>query len=113
MTKAHYSLQKAIKQAKFQYSQNLESDFKSNNTRSVWNRLKSVTNDKQKLSSATTSVQKATPGRLNDFYSRFDKNNNTVNNNNPANNNRKQATNQRSLPPSFTIKESDVLSLLR
>ena len=73
MKKCHYDLQKAIKRAKLQYAKKLENKFNENNTRSVWEGLQSITNYKQKSANNSSSDNAATPDSLNEFYSRFDK----------------------------------------
>ena len=68
----------------------------------MWSGLQSVTNYKQKtVSSCCDSL--ATPDSLNDFYSRFDKDNNSV----------ITPTQDCPLPPPFVIEEHEVHSLLR
>ena len=71
--KCHYDLQRSIKCAKRQYAKKLEDKFNHNNTKSMWEGLQSITNYKQKSSSNSSSNVVVTPDSLNDFYSRFDR----------------------------------------
>ena len=66
-----YSLRKAIKQAKRQYRDEVESQFNGSDT--MWQGLQTITNYKQKTSHvADTDV--LLPDKLNTFFARFEDN---------------------------------------
>ena len=68
-----YSPRKAIKKAKCQYRDNVESQFNSSDTRRMWQGLQTITDYKNKTSHVTDNV--SLPNKLNTF-ARFE--NNTV-----------------------------------
>uniref|UniRef100_A0A8K9USR6 Reverse transcriptase domain-containing protein n=1 Tax=Oncorhynchus mykiss TaxID=8022 RepID=A0A8K9USR6_ONCMY len=68
-----YSLRKAIKQAKRQYRDKVESQFNGSDTRGMWQGLQSIT-DYRKKSSPVTDQDVLLPGRLNYFFARFEDN---------------------------------------
>ena len=69
-----YSLHKAIKQAKRQYRDEVESQFNSPDTRRMWQELQTITDYKRKTSHiAETDV--LLPDRLNTFFAHFKDNN--------------------------------------
>jgi hypothetical protein len=66
-----YSLRKAIKQAKHQYRDQVESQFNGSDTRCIWQGLKSITDYKKK----TTPVMDTAillPDKLNNFFACFE-----------------------------------------
>ena len=68
-----FSLRKAIKQAKCQYRDKVESQFNGSDTRGMWQGLQSITEYKKKTS-AVTDQDVVLPGRLNNFFARFEDN---------------------------------------
>uniref|UniRef100_A0A8C7KLB1 Alkylated DNA repair protein AlkB homologue 8 N-terminal domain-containing protein n=1 Tax=Oncorhynchus kisutch TaxID=8019 RepID=A0A8C7KLB1_ONCKI len=68
-----YSLRKAIKQAKRQYRDKVESQFNGPDTRGMWQGLQSIM-DYRKKSSPVTDQDVLLPGRLNNFFARFEDN---------------------------------------
>jgi hypothetical protein len=68
-----YSLRKAIKQAKRQYRDKVESQFNGSDTRGMWQGLQSIT-DYKKKPSPVTDQDVLLPGRLNNFFARFEDN---------------------------------------
>ncbi|XP_052334968.1 uncharacterized protein LOC127911710 [Oncorhynchus keta] len=68
-----YSLRKAIKQAKRQYRDKVESQYNGSDTRGMWQGLQSITDFKKK-SSPVTDQDVLLPGRLNNFFARFEDN---------------------------------------
>ena len=68
-----YSLRKAIKQAKRQYRDKVESQFNVSDTRGMCQGLQSIT-DYKKKSSPVTDQDVLLPGRLNNFFARFEDN---------------------------------------
>jgi hypothetical protein len=74
--RAKYDLEKAIRKAKWEYRQKLESQFQSNNTRDVWQGMQTITNYKKKAPPVDVS-DKDLPDKLNEFYARFDRQNTT------------------------------------
>ena len=68
-----YSLRKAIKQAKRQYRDKVESQLNGSDTRGMWQGLQSITDYKKKTSPvADTDV--LLPDKLNHFFARFEDN---------------------------------------
>ncbi|KAM9414192.1 uncharacterized protein ACWYII_025639 isoform 1-T1 [Salvelinus alpinus] len=72
-TQCSYSLRKAIKQAKSQYRDKIESQFNSSDTRGMWQGLQSIT-DYKKKSSPVADQDVLLPDRLNTFFARFEDN---------------------------------------
>jgi hypothetical protein len=68
-----YSLRKAIKQAKHQYRDKVESQFNGSDTRGIWQGLQSIT-DYKKKTSPVTDQDVLLPDRLNNFFARFEDN---------------------------------------
>ncbi|CDQ89576.1 unnamed protein product [Oncorhynchus mykiss] len=68
-----YSLRKSIKQAKRQYRDKVESQFNGSDTRGMWQGLQSIT-DYKKKTSPVTDQDALLPGRLNNFFARFEDN---------------------------------------
>jgi hypothetical protein len=77
-----YSLRKAIKQAKCQYSNKADSQFNGSDTRSMWQGLQEIT-DYKKKTSHVTETDVTLPDKLNNFFARFE--DNTVPQSRPAN----------------------------
>jgi hypothetical protein len=103
--RAKYDLEKAIRKAKWEYRQKLESQFQSNNTRDVWQGMQTITNYKKKAPPVDVS-DKDLPDKLNEFYARFDRQNTTpvtVQPPDPAS----------PLPPPFVVEESAVRALFQ
>ncbi|KAI3368085.1 hypothetical protein L3Q82_026903 [Scortum barcoo] len=69
--KSRYALRRAISSAKRQYRDKVESHYKGSNTRSMWARLKTLTDYKKKISSAEV-MSASLPDKLNTFYARFE-----------------------------------------
>uniref|UniRef100_A0A8L0DJB6 Reverse transcriptase domain-containing protein n=1 Tax=Oncorhynchus mykiss TaxID=8022 RepID=A0A8L0DJB6_ONCMY len=69
----NYSLRKAIKQAKRQYRDKVESQFNGSDTRGMWQGLQSIT-DYKKKTGPVTDQDVLLPGRLNNFFARFEDN---------------------------------------
>ena len=67
-----YAVRKAISSAKYKYKCKLENQFASNNTRSVWQGLRQITQYKPSAS-VIYNADPSFPDQLNNFYSRFDK----------------------------------------
>ena len=70
--KAKGDVRKAIKKAKYKYKRSLEEQFANNNTKSVWQGLRQITQYKQSVAAINNS-DTSFPDQLNEFYSRFDK----------------------------------------
>jgi hypothetical protein len=68
-----YSLRKAIKQAKCQYRDKVESQFNDSDTRGMWQALQSITDDKKKTS-PIVDLDVWLPDKLNNFFARFEDN---------------------------------------
>ena len=68
-----YSLHKAIKQAKRQYRDKVESQFNSSNMRSMWQGLQSITDYKTKTS-PVADFDVLLSNKLNNFFARFEDN---------------------------------------
>ncbi|CDQ76546.1 unnamed protein product [Oncorhynchus mykiss] len=68
-----YSLHKAIKQAKHQYRDKVESQFNGSDTRGMWQGLQSIMDFKKKTS-PVTDQDVLLPDRLNNFFARFEDN---------------------------------------
>ena len=68
-----YSLRKAIKQAKSQYRDKVESQFNGSDTRCMWQGLQSIT-DYKKKTSTVTDTDVLLPDKLNNFFARFEDN---------------------------------------
>jgi hypothetical protein len=68
-----YSIRKAIKQAKLQYRDKVESQLNGSDTRGMWQGLQSITDYKKKTSPATDQDD-LLPDRLNKFFARFEDN---------------------------------------
>ena len=102
---AKYNVRKAIKTAKKEYSAKLDDKFATNDTRSVWQGLQAVTNYKQKKPTLPDNTNKDfTPDKLNHYYGRFDRQNNTTPPlPDPAS----------PLPPPFKIETHEVNTLFR
>ena len=62
-----YSLRKAIKQAKRQYRDKVESQFNGSDTRGMWQGLQSIT-DYKKKTSPVADQDVLLPDRLNNFF---------------------------------------------
>ena len=98
--RAKYAVRKGISLAKYK----LENQFASNNTRSVWQGLRQITQYKPSAS-VIYNADPSFPDQLNDFYSRFDKLN--------------TSPEQRPLPtdtplsPPFTVNVADVRTLFK
>lgn len=71
---ARYELQKSIRAAKRTYSRKLESCYRDNNTRSVWQGMQSITNYRRNTN-RTGICNTMLPDTLNRFYARFDEQN--------------------------------------
>ena len=71
---ARYAAEKAIKTTKANYREKLEENITTNNPRYIWQGLKAITNCKPSSKSADIT-DTTLPENLNDFYSRFDKQN--------------------------------------
>ena len=69
----YYSLRKAIKQAKRQYRDKVESQFNGSDTRGMWQGLQSIT-DYKKKTSPVTDQDVLLPGRLNNLFTHFEDN---------------------------------------
>ena len=102
--RAKYAVRKAISSAKYKHKRKLENQFASNNTRSVWQGLRQITQYKPSAS-VIYNADPSFPDQLNDFYSRFDKLN--------------TSPEQRPLPtdtpltPPFTVNVADVRILFK
>ena len=68
-----YSLHKAIKQAKRQYRDKVESQFDGSDTKSMWQSLQSIT-DYKKKTSPVTDQDVLLQDRLNTFFAHFEDN---------------------------------------
>ena len=68
-----YSLRKAIKQAKRQYRDKVESQFNGSDTRGMWQGLQSITDYKRKTS-PIADHHALLPDRLNNFFAHFEDN---------------------------------------
>uniref|UniRef100_A0A4W5L6E0 Reverse transcriptase domain-containing protein n=1 Tax=Hucho hucho TaxID=62062 RepID=A0A4W5L6E0_9TELE len=68
-----YSLRKAIKQAKRQYRDKVESQFNGSDTRGMWQGLQSIT-DYKKKTSPVADHDVLLPDKLNNFFARFEDN---------------------------------------
>jgi hypothetical protein len=68
-----YSLRKAIKQAKCQYRDKVESQFKGSDTRGMWQGLQPIT-DYKKKTNPVVDEDVLLPDRLNNFFARFEDN---------------------------------------
>ena len=68
-----YSLRKAIKQAKRQYRDKVESQSRSSDTRRMWQGLQTITDYKGKTSHIADTVVML-PDKLNTFFTRFEDN---------------------------------------
>ncbi len=74
---ARYELQKSIKAAKRAYTQRLESYYRENNTRGMWQGIRTMTN--YRTDADRTPAQDAIlPDNLNKFYARFDRDNRDI-----------------------------------
>uniref|UniRef100_A0A6I8SKL5 Reverse transcriptase domain-containing protein n=1 Tax=Xenopus tropicalis TaxID=8364 RepID=A0A6I8SKL5_XENTR len=69
---SRYALRKAIKTAKGQYREKVESCYSNSNIRNMWTGLKTITDYKGK-SCRVGVVTASLPDELNTFYARFDK----------------------------------------
>ena len=65
-----YSLRKAIKQAKFQYRDKVESQFNGADTHRMWQGLQEIT-DYKKKTSHVTDTDITLPDELNTFFARI------------------------------------------
>ena len=68
-----YFLHKAIKQAKCQYRDKVESQFNGSETRGMWQGLQSIM-DYKKKTSPVADHDVLLPDRLNNFFARFEDN---------------------------------------
>ena len=68
-----YSLYKAIKQAKHQHRDKVESQFSGSNTRRMWQGLQSIM-DYKKKTSHVADIDVLLPDKLNNFFARFEDN---------------------------------------
>ena len=68
-----YSLRKAIKQAKCQDRDKVESQFNASNMRRMWQGLQSITDCKMKTS-PVADIDVLLPDNLNNFFARFEDN---------------------------------------
>ena len=69
--KSRYELRRAIRSAKSQYREKVESNFQGSNTRNMWTGLRAITDYKEKTSSAVLTSA-SFPDELNTFYARFE-----------------------------------------
>ena len=104
--RAKYAVHKAISSAKYKHKCKLENQFASNNTKSVCQGLRQITQYMYKPSASVIyNADPSFPDQLNDFYSRFDKLN--------------TLPEQRPLPtdtplsPPFTVNVADVRTLFK
>ena len=67
------SLRKAIKQAKRQYSDKVESQFTGSNTRRMWQGLQTIT-DYKKKTIPVADIDVLLPDKLNNFFAHFEDN---------------------------------------
>ncbi|KAK2183222.1 hypothetical protein NP493_319g00012 [Ridgeia piscesae] len=72
--KARYATEKAVKTGKAKYRDKLEENLTTNNSKNIWQGLKAIINCKPSPKN-TTTTDASLPDKLNDFYSRFDKEN--------------------------------------
>ena len=72
MVEYHYSLHKAIKQAKRQYRDKVESQFNCSDARQMWQGLQTILDYKGKTSHIADTV--LLPDKLNTFFARFEDN---------------------------------------
>ena len=101
--KAKRELSKAIKEQKIAYKEKIEDNFSSRDSKKLWNHISSITQYKGPV--RTIDDDDATlPDRLNDFYSRFDKDNDTTPAYTPV---------PDDAPPPFNITEHEVRCLFR
>ena len=96
--KAKYDYERSIRIAKEEFGKKVEKQFESNETRSAWVGIQTITGYKPK--SATSDCDPALPDQLNDFYGRFDRDNKDP----PPTIDRSDLD----APPPFTVKECDV-----
>ena len=92
--KTRYAAEKAVKTGKAKYRDKLEENLTTNNSKNIWQGLKTIPNYKPSPKN-TTATDTNLLDRLNDFYSQFDKLNTTS----PS-----SITPSSSLPP-FTVDE--------
>ena len=100
---AKRELKKSIKEHKVKYKNKLESVFSSGDSKKLWSHMNEITNYKgtrQSLDNCDTSL----PNKLNEFYARFDKDNNTS----PV----PEPIPEDAIPP-FTVSEHQVRSLFK
>ena len=71
---ARYAAEKAIKTGKVKYPDKLEEILTTNNSKNIWQSLKVITNYKPSPKN-TTITDTTLPDKLDDFYSRFEKQN--------------------------------------
>ena len=69
----NYSLRKAIKQAKRQYRDKVESQFTGSDRRCMWQGIQSIT-DYKKRTSSVTDTDVLLPDKLKNFFARFEDN---------------------------------------
>ncbi len=81
---ARYDLQKSIKAAKRTYTQKLESCYRENNTRLMWQVIQLTTNYRE-VSVRTVTSNASFMDNLNSFFLRFDQHNKDVVLKNPHN----------------------------
>ena len=96
--KAKYNYERSIKLAKVEFGKKVEKKFESNESRSAWTGIQSITGYKPK--SATLDCDPALPDQLNDFYGRFDRDNKDP----PPTIDRSNID----TPPPFSVNEWDV-----
>ena len=102
--KAKGDVRKAIKKAKYKYKRSLEDQFANNNTKSVWQGLRQITQYKQSVAAINNS-DPSFPDQLNEFYSRFDKLNTSPE--------QRLLPSDSSLCPPFVIDQAQVRTLFR
>ena len=102
--RAKYDLQRAIRGSKIEYRKKLEKKFLSGDARAVWQGMQTVTGYKKK-GSTVADEDPQLPNKLNHFYSRFDRLNDT-----PVSSVLPEEA--LSCPP-FTIEEEGVRRLFR
>ncbi|KAL1268802.1 hypothetical protein QQF64_034165 [Cirrhinus molitorella] len=68
---ASYSVRRAVKEAKRRYRKKLESQFQQSDSRSLWQRLRTIT-DYQRPSSRMGNADASLADELNTFYARFE-----------------------------------------
>ena len=99
--KAKYAVDREVRKARNRYREKVENQFSAGNASAVWKGVQTITDYKQKA--VTDNEDPELPNNLNNFYARFDRQNDSPIPSPPS----------ICLPPPFVISECEVKKLLK